>query len=176
MLGMDELKWSNLGSVDLVKGGADLGKAEHLFAKIEDAEIQKQIEKLEAKAQPQDVGEKESEYEIDPIKELIEFDDFLKLDIRIGTIQAAEKMPKSNKMLKLQIDLGQEERTILSGIAKSYTAEELIGKQVQVVVNLAPRKMMGVLSEGMVLMAESADGSLALVSPNQKVSEGSSVS
>ncbi|MEX2380349.1 MAG: methionine--tRNA ligase [Vicingaceae bacterium] len=176
MLGLNEVKWSDLGGVDLVNGGSDLGKAEHLFAKIEADEIQKQVEKLEAKAQPQDVEEKETEKEIAPVKDLIEFDDFVKLDIRIGTIKSAEKMPKSNKMLKLQIDLGNEERTILSGIAKNYSTEELIDQQVQVVVNLAPRKMMGVLSEGMVLMAESADGSLALLSPNQKVSEGSTVS
>lgn len=175
MLGLEHVSWSDLASVDLVKGGSEIATAEHLFSKIEDAEIQKQIEKLQEKAEPQ----KETmvdKSKIEPLKKTIEFDDFLKLDIRIGTIKAAEKMPKSNKMLKLQIDLGNEERTILSGIAKNYSPEDLVGEQVQVVVNLAPRKMMGVLSEGMVLMAESSDGTLALLSPNKKVSEGSKVS
>lgn len=177
MLGITDTSWSRLGEINIVKDGSLLNKAEHLFTKIENEEIQKQIEKLKEKSKETENMERinEEEIKVAPIKETINFDDFMKLDIRIGTIVEVEAMPKSNKMLKLTIDLGDHKRTILSGIAKHYQGEDLIGVQVQVVANLAPRKMMGVLSEGMVLMAEDQSGALRLISPNEKTSAGAQV-
>lgn len=110
------------------------------------------------------------------MKDPIEFDDFLKLDLRVGTIIKAEKIEKSNKLLRLKIDLGAETRNVLSGIAKHYQPEELIDRQVQLVINLKPRKIMGELSEGMVLMGEDEDGKLSLIGPDKAVSNGSAVS
>ena len=110
-----------------------------------------------------------------PQKDEIVYDDFAKLDIRIGTVLEAEEVPKSKKLLKLRIDTGIDQRTILSGIAQHFSAESLIGRQVTVLVNLAPRKMMGIESEGMVLMAEDADGALKLIQPEDKVKNGSEV-
>jgi methionyl-tRNA synthetase len=111
-----------------------------------------------------------------PLKSEIAFDDFGKLDIRIGTVIAAEIMPKSDKLLKLTVDSGLDKRTILSGIAKHYKAEDMIGKQVTFIANLAPRKMMGLESQGMILMAEDKDGKLRLLQPNEPVAPGSTVS
>jgi methionyl-tRNA synthetase len=113
---------------------------------------------------------------IKPLKPEIIIDDFVKMDIRVGTVLTAEKMEKSDKLLKLTIDTGVDQRTVLSGIAKHYTPEEMVGKQVTIIANLAPRKMMGIESQGMVLMAEDADGKLRLVQPNEVVKPGSSVS
>ena len=109
------------------------------------------------------------------MKPTIEFEDFLKLDLRLATIVKAEKLEKSNKLLRIEIDLGAEKRTVLSGIAKQYKPDELIGKQVQVVINLKPRKIMGELSEGMILMAEDEEGKLSLIGPDKKIAEGSSI-
>src|SRR5690554_1111873 len=178
MLGLETQSWSHLGETNLIKGGSKIGSAKHLFTIIEDNDIQKQIDKLKEKATIQQKNSEEKETNkvaVDAIKDIIEFEDFLKIDIRIGTIIEAEEMPKSNKMLKLKIDLGDHQRTILSGIAKHYKTTELVGVQVQVVANLAPRKMMGVLSEGMVLMAEDQSGALRLLSPNELTSAGAKV-
>jgi methionyl-tRNA synthetase len=114
--------------------------------------------------------------EVAPLKPEITFDDFSKLDIRIGKVLAAEKMEKSNKLLKLIIDTGIDKRTVLSGIAQHYTPEEIIGKQVTLIANLAPRKMMGIESQGMVLMTEDSEGKLKLLQPSEIVSPGSIVS
>ncbi|HTE30078.1 MAG TPA: methionine--tRNA ligase subunit beta, partial [Chryseolinea sp.] len=111
-----------------------------------------------------------------PLKNEITFEDFAKLDIRVAKVLEAEKMPKSNKLLKLKVDTGIDTRTILSGIAQHYSPEEMVGKQVTIIANLAPRKMMGIDSQGMILMAEDADGKLKLVQPNEIVSPGSTVS
>jgi len=170
-LTITNLDWDQLGRVDLVTSKSKIGKAEHLFQKIEDSAIQAQIEKLK-----QSATNMETKTEVTPFKEIIDFEDFLKLDLRIGKVVAAEKIKKSNKLLKLSVDLGSEVRTILSGIAKHYSAEEMLGKQVQVVANLAPRQLMGIDSEGMVLMVEGADGNLSLVNPEKEVSNGSTVS
>lgn len=110
------------------------------------------------------------------MKAEIEFEDFLKLDLRLGTILKAEKLEKSNKLLRIKVALGTEERTVLSGIAKHYEPEKLIGRQVQLVINLKPRKIMGELSEGMILMAEDEDGKLSLIGPDKPVADGSTVS
>ena len=111
-----------------------------------------------------------------PIKPEVVFDDFAKLDIRIGKVVAAEKMEKSNKLLKLTIECGVDQRTILSGIAQHYSADEMVGKQVSFIANLAPRKMMGIESQGMILSAEDADGKLVLIRPERDVAPGSGVS
>ena len=117
-----------------------------------------------------------SEQAIKPLKPEITIDDFSKLDIRVGKVLAAERMEKSNKLLKLTIDTGVDQRTVLSGIAQHYTPEEMVGKQVTLIANLAPRKMMGLESQGMVLMAEDSNGKLRLLQPNEVVTPGSVVS
>ena len=119
---------------------------------------------------------KNQEIEVTPLKETIVFDDFMKLDLRVGTILEAKKVEKSNKLLQFLVDTGVDKRTILSGIAKHYSPEEMVGKQVTIIVNLAPRKMMGTESQGMILMAEDADGNLRLIEPNEAVNPGSIIS
>jgi methionyl-tRNA synthetase len=120
--------------------------------------------------------EVKSDTTLKPLKPEITIDDFSKLDIRVGKVLAAEKMEKSNKLLKLTIDTGVDQRTVLSGIAQHYSPEEMVGKQVTLIANLAPRKMMGIESQGMVLMAEDANGKLRLLQPNEVVNAGSVVS
>ncbi|MEQ8907923.1 MAG: methionine--tRNA ligase [Vicingaceae bacterium] len=171
MLKLEKWSWDSLGSTELLKAGNQIGKAEHLFQKIEDEQIQVQKEKLKQQSETKNTAVK-----ITPIKDTINFEDFLKLDIRVGKVTHAEKVKKSNKLLKLEIDLGSESRTILSGIAKHYSAEEMVGKQVQIIANLAPRKMMGIESEGMVLMAEDSDGKLSLVGPDKDFQAGGTIS
>lgn len=145
-----------------------LHKTELLFSKIEDSQIEKQLEKLEKNKKENEM--KESEYT--PQKEEINFDDFSRLDLRTGTIIKAEKMPKAKKLLVLQVDIGYEKRTIVSGIAEHYKAEDIIGKQVSVVVNLKPIKLRGTLSEGMILMAEDSNGKLIFVNTDSQTSNG----
>ena len=171
MLNLKNIDWNLLGSPSILNSGNKVEKAEHLFQKIENEEIQKQIMKLESTIE---IGTKAIEFE--PFKENISFDDFLKLDLRIGTILEAEPVKKSNKLLQFKVDLGSETRTILSGIAKHYSAEEMIGKQVQIVANLAPRKIMGIESQGMILMAEDSDEKLSLINPDKKINSGSTIS
>ena len=117
-----------------------------------------------------------SESAVKPLKAQVTIDDFSKLDIRVGKVLAAEKMEKSDKLLKLTVDTGVDQRTVLSGIAKHYSPEEMVGKQVTLIANLAPRKMMGIESQGMILMAEDANGKLRLLQPNEVVNPGSTVS
>lgn len=174
------LDWKNAGSLKLLSVGYSLRAPELLFRKIEDAEVQYQVDKLkkglEASAisnQQQAIGETNSNLE-EPKSEIV-YDDFAKLDLRIGTITAAEKVQKADKLLKLQVDLGFETRTIVSGIAQHFTPESLVNKQVIVVVNLAPRKMRGIESQGMILTAEQPDGKLILVNPDAATVNGSTV-
>ena len=148
----------------LIPAKHDIGKAELLFSKIEDETIQKQLDKLEASRKANEIANKK----VEPQKEEIAFEDFTKLDIRIGTILEAEKMPKTKKLLKLKVDTGIDVRTIVSGIAESFTPEEVVGKQVTVLVNLAPRVLRGVESQGMILMTTSSDGQLVFVNPDNK--------
>ena len=160
--------WNDL---TFIPAGHQIGKPELLFAKIEDAEIQKQIDKLTATKIENKVEE------VDPQKETIEFDDFTKLDIRVGTILEAIKIPKTKKLLQLKVDIGIDIRTIVSGIAESFDPEEIIGQKVTVLVNLAPRKLRGVESQGMILMANTADGKLTFVEPdNNAVGNGEKIS
>jgi methionyl-tRNA synthetase len=147
---------------NLTKPGHQIGPAEILFAQIEDAEIQKQIDKLEATKTANNVENAKAE----PQKEIITFEDFAKVDLRIGTIIEAEKMPKANKLLVLKVDTGMDIRTIVSGIAEHFSPEEIIGKRVTVLVNLAPRSLRGVESEGMLLLTNTAEGKLVFVNPD----------
>ena len=174
ILQADKESWSAAGNSELLPSGHQLGKAELLFEKIEDETILKQIQKLE---ETKKLNEQELEQgDVVPVKEEIVFDDFMKIDIRIGTILEAEKVAKSKKLLKLKIDTGIDKRTVLSGIAQHYDPEQIIGQQVSILVNLAPRKMMGMESQGMILMAEDQNGDLKFMLPSGQVSNGSTVS
>ncbi len=156
--------WDDISSKDtLLPTGHQITKAELLFSKIEDKEIQAQLDKLETSKKANEAANKETE----PQKETIAFEDFTKLDIRVGTILEAEKMPKTKKLLVLKVDTGIDMRTIVSGIAESFTPEEVIGKQVTVLVNLAPRALRGVESQGMILMTETPEGKLVFVNPDK---------
>lgn len=154
---------------NVTKAGHQIGEAEILFAQIEDADIQKQLDKLEASKQANKIANMKAA----PQKETITFEDFAKVDLRIGTIIEAEKMPKANKLLVLKVDTGIDVRTIVSGIAEHFTPEEVVGKQVTVLVNLAPRALRGVESEGMLLLTNTPEGKLVFVNPDTEgVSNG----
>lgn len=170
-LGMSDYSWTHIGDFEIIPAGRTLKNPGLLFDKIEDDVIQVQIEKLNKTKNLMGLAAKT----VPLVKETIEFDDFAKMDIRIGEIIAAEKMEKSKKLLKLTVNDGIKERTILSGIAEHFKPEEVIGKQVSFLANLAPRKMMGLESEGMILMAEDADGSLSFVQPDKKIWNGATV-
>ncbi len=170
-----ENSWNGIKTEEvLLPSSHQIGKAELLFSKIEDATIQAQLDKLEASKKANDIANAV----VEPQKDPITFEDFTKLDIRVGTILEAEKMPKTKKLLVLKVDTGIDVRTIVSGIAESFTAEEVVGKKVTVLVNLAPRKLRGVESEGMILMTETPDGKLVFVNPDDQksVSNGLQIS
>lgn len=179
------LDWENAGRIDLLKENYPLRAPELLFRKIEDTEIAAQVEKLHANlkqsaAANAGAGATEEKKEEGPAfpnpqKPEITIDDFTKLDLRVGTILSAEKVEKADKLLKLEIDLGYEKRTVLSGIAMHFKPEEIVGKQVTVVANLAPRKMRGIESKGMILMAQNADGRLIFASPLDIADNGAEV-
>ena len=165
--------WDELGSTALLEAGHVIGTPELLFEKIEDSVIEAQLEKLAATKQANLAAEMGKE--VTPQKEVVSFDDFGKMDIRVVTIKEAEKIAKTKKLLKLTIDTGIDTRTIVSGIAEYYTPEELVGRQVLVLVNLEPRELKGVLSQGMTLMGQDATGKLVLLSPTDKVGSGTIV-
>lgn len=172
MLDVNEaFSWDSLGSMDLLSVGHQIATAELLFEKIEDSTIEAQIEKLQATKAANELAERKAE----PIAQDIQFDDFLKLDIRVGTVLECSKVPKADKLLQFRIDDGLGGRTIVSGIAKHYQPEELVGKQVCFIANLPPRKLKGIESQGMILSAEDLNGSLRLISPSVEVSPGSKV-
>jgi methionyl-tRNA synthetase len=171
-LGLNETTWAETGGADLLPVGTLIGESSLLFEKIEDDAIEKQVQKLQESKRMNEL----ENVKVPTLKETIQYDDFAKMDIRIGTILEAEKLPKSDKLLKFLIDDGFEKRTILSGIAKHFSPEEMIGKQITFLANLAPRKMMGIESNGMILMAENRDGSLALLQPHKEVWNGGPVS
>lgn len=174
IFGMEQLDWAAAGNPDLLSAGQSLAQGALLFEKIEDETIAAQIQKLENTKKQNEMENKE--IELTPLKETIVFDDFMKLDLRVGTILEAKKVAKSNKLLEFLVDTGVDKRTILSGIAKHYSPEEMVGKQVTIIANLAPRPMMGTVSQGMILMAEDAEGNLRLIQPNEKVNPGSVIS
>ena len=163
MLNLDALSWADVESGgSLLKSSHQIGEAHLLFAKIEDSEVEFQLEKLAKSKLANEIANKEIEFQ----KETVSFEDFSKLDLRVGTIIEAKKMPKAKKLLVLQVDTGVDVRTIVSGVADSFTAEEVIGKRVTVLINLAPRVLRGVESQGMILMTETADGRLVFVNPD----------
>jgi len=164
-LNISDLSWDDIGSSVMPPDHIISGKA-HIFSKIEDKTIQDQIKKLKLNNENDNVM---------PQKNTIEFDDFTKVDIRVGTVIEAENVPKSDKLLKLKVDTGLDKRTILSGISKYYTPEKILNKKVMVLINLKPRKMMGFESQGMLLLADDGDGNLSLMQPDSNISDGSVV-
>ena len=172
MLQFDSVRWADFGKTELLPAGHALGKTELLFEQIDDATIEQQINKLQ---QTKATNDAQSQT-VKAVKETVEFDDFLKLDIRIGTVVECSKVPKADKLLQFRIDDGMGGRTIVSGIAAHYPEpEKLVGTQVCFVANFAARKLRGIDSEGMILSAEMPDGSLVLVQPNTKISDGSTI-
>ena len=176
------LDWENAGKPNLLSVGYSLREPQLLFKKIEDEEIKVQVEKLNknkimTEAEKEKAGSPAGEQAEQPAnKATIEYDDFAKLDLKVGTITAAEKVVKADKLLKLEVDMGFEKRTIVSGIALHFLPEAIIGKQVVVVANLAPRKMRGIESNGMILMAEDKAGKLHFVHPDNVIDNGSGIS
>ncbi|GFD78573.1 methionine--tRNA ligase [Tenacibaculum sp. KUL118] len=167
----DSLTWNEISEKEVLlpaEHKIQEGKAELLFSKIEDATIQAQLDKLEATKKANEAANKV----VEPQKDTIEFDDFTKMDMRVGTILEAEKVAKAKKLLKLKVDVGMDVRTIVSGIAESFKPEDIVGQQVTVLCNLAPRKIRGVESQGMILMTDTPDGKLAFVQPSEKVNNG----
>ena len=172
MLQFDSVRWADFGKTELLPAGHALGKTELLFEQIDDAAIEQQINKLQ---QTKAANAAQSQT-VKAVKETVEFDDFLKLDIRVGTVVECSKVPKADKLLQFRIDDGMGGRTIVSGIAAHYPEpEKLVGTQVCFVANFAARKLRGIDSEGMILSAEMPDGSLVLVQPNTKISDGSTI-
>jgi len=183
MLNVNPLGWDRLGSADLLEAGHELGKRELLFEVIEDEVIEKQVQKLldtkkanEAAEAQCTINNAQCTMQTPPISETIAYDDFAKLDIRAGTVLECIKVPKADKLLQFKIDDGLGGRTIISGIANFYKPEEFVGKQVCFIANLAPRKLKGVTSEGMILSAENPDGTLAVIMPEKTVVPGSKIS
>ena len=173
MLNVGKFAWERLGAMDLVEAGHRIGKPELLFEKIEDDVIQRQLDKLAATKAANMAAE--AAQHVEAQKDTIQFDDFQKMDIRVSTILAAEKVAKTRKLLKLTVDTGIDQRVIVSGIAEHFTPEELVGKQVLVLVNLAPRDLKGITSSGMILMAEDASGKLRLLQPSEATNNGAIV-
>ena len=195
-LHLGEFFWNEAGNIDMILAGQKIENLGILFDKIEDEAIATQVQKLFNTLETNKLAETSTENKTEktfakstekfdknellegilPSKSEIVFDDFMKMDLRVATILHAEKMPKSDKLLKIRLNTGLDERVVLSGIGKDFTPEEIIGKQVCVLINLAPRKMMGEISQGMILMAKDADGSLAFVAPSKMVESGSDIS
>jgi methionyl-tRNA synthetase len=171
MLNIEPLGWHRLGRTDLLQAGHPLGTAELLFEKIDDEAIEKQVRKLLDTKK----NNENAVHRAHPVRETVAFDDFAKLDIRVGTVLECTKVPKADKLLQLKIDDGLGGRTIVSGIAKYYAPEALVGKQVCFIANLAPRPLKGIVSEGMILSAEDAEGKLVVVTTGEEVSPGSEV-
>ena len=164
-LNISDISWKDIGSSILKPRNIISGKA-HIFSKIEDQLIEDQIKKLNLNNQNNNIM---------PQKNTIEFDDFAKVDIRVGTVIEAENVAKSDKLLKLKVDTGLDKRIILSGISKYYSPEDILNKKVMVLINLSPRKMMGIESQGMLLLAEDSDGKLSLMQPDSDITDGSVV-
>ena len=173
MLSVEGFDWERMGATDLIEAGHHIGTPELLFEKIEDDVIQRQLDKLAATKAANAAAE--AVQHVEAQKDEITFDDFQKMDIRVSTILSAEKVAKTKKLLKLKVDTGIDQREIVSGIAEHFTPEELVGRQVLVLVNLAPRELKGILSRGMILMAEDASGKLRLLGPDDRTSNGAIV-
>lgn len=172
MLNQDKAFWYEAGNSEILEEGKQINPAQLLFEQIDDKQIEAQLEKLQQTKKANELATAT----VEPQKANIEYDDFAKMDIRVGTILAAEKVAKTKKLLKLTIDTGIDKRTIVSGIAEYYSPEEIIGKQVSVLVNLAPKALKGIESQGMILMAENLDGSLSFISPEKPIKNGGTIS
>ena len=170
-LGIKNIDWELVGKSDLISEGHQINKAKLLFDKIEDKEIEKQVQKLLDSKKAIETKEPKME----PARVNITYDDFVKMDIRVGTILEAERVPKTDKLLKLKIDTGIDQRTVISGIAIDHKPEDIIGKQVSILVNLEPRKIRGIESQGMILMAEDTNGKLNFVVPDEETTNGSGI-
>jgi len=170
-LGIADLSWDAAGRTDLLSPGHTVSSGELMFSKVEDAEIERQVQKL---LDTRKANENAIAAAL-PQKEDVTFEEFTKMDIRTATIIEAEKVPKTTKLIKLKVDTGIDVRTIVSGIAEHFSAEELPGKSISVIVNLAPRSIKGIESKGMVLLAEDETGKLVFVTPEQKIKNGSTV-
>jgi methionyl-tRNA synthetase len=173
LINKNDLQWNDLGSIDLLSAGHVINQPELLFEKIEDEAIERQIQKLDDSKKAN--ASRDAVCHVSPIKPDIAFEDFEKLDIRVGKVLECTKVPKADKLLQFKIDDGLGGRTILSGIAKQYPPEELIGKNVCFIANLAPRTIKGIASQGMILSAENVDGTLAVIIPEKEVMPGSEV-
>lgn len=171
-LNIEKYSWDLIGKPDLFAAGHQINKASLLFEKIEDSVVEAQVEKLLATKKSNEMANSKAE----PQKENIGFEDFTKMDIRLGSILEAEKVPKTKKLLKLLIDTGIDKRTVVSGIAEFYQPEDIIGKQVTMLVNLAPRNIKGIESQGMILMAQNADGELSFIEPEKAFRNGAVIS
>ena len=175
MLG-SPLDWALLGQSDILKEGHQLGQAELLFSKIEDAEIQVQLDKLDAiRKEREEAAKAEAAKQVAPQKELCTFEQFEAMDIRTATVLEAERVPKTDKLLKLTIDTGIDKRTIVSGIAEYYTPEQMVGKQICILANLAPRTIRGIESKGMILMARQGDGKMRFITPEKALANGAQI-
>jgi methionyl-tRNA synthetase len=172
MLNISRFTWNDAGSIHLIPPAHKLGMAELLFEKIEDEVIEAQVKKLEATK----IANEKENVVINPAKPEVTFDDFSKMDLRIATILEAEKVPKTKKLLKLKLDTGIDQRTVVSGIAEHYAPEEIIGRRVCILANLAPRDIKGIQSQGMILMAEGTDGKLSFVVPSDQINNGACIS
>ena len=173
MLNLDSsLSWDDVSRTStLIANEHHINKAALLFSKIEDDAIEAQLAKLEATK----IKNEQANKIVAPQKDTIDFEDFTKMDLRIGTILEAEKVAKAKKLLQLKVDVGIDVRTIVSGIAETFNPEDIIGQQVTVLCNLAPRKIRGVESQGMILMTDTEDGKLAFVEPERPIKNGSEV-
>ena len=172
LFGLEAPDWTQAGNGQLLKESSSIGQMGLLFEKIEDEVVEKQLNKLQESKKMNEAANAPAV----PMKEIITYDDFAKLDMRVVTVLEAEKMPKSKKLIKLKVDTGLGHRTVLSGVAEHFEPEFLVGKQVTMLINLAPRKMMGIDSEGMILMAEDKDGKLKLLTPHEGTASGSTIS
>ena len=170
------LAWDQLGATEILPAGHRIGEAQLLFAKIEDDAIQVQLDRLEAiRAEKEAAAKAEAAKQVAPQKEECTFEEFEKMDIRTATVLAAERVPKTDKLLKLSIDTGIDQRTIVSGIAEYYTPEQMVGRQICILANLKPRVIRGIESRGMILMAKQGDGTMRFVTPQEAVTNGAVV-
>ena len=175
MLG-SPLDWNLLGQSDILKEGHQIGEAELLFSKVEDAEIQKQLDRLDAiRKEREEAAKAEAAKQVAPQKPECSFEQFESMDIRTATVLEAERVPKTDKLLKLTIDTGIDKRTIVSGIAEYYTPEQMLGKQSCILANLAPRKIKGIESKGMILMARQGDGKMRFITPQEALANGAQI-
>ena len=179
ILNVTPFDWDDLGKAELLPVGHQLNPAELLFSKIEDPEIEKQIKRLEeikaARLAAEAAEAAANAPKVEPAKAACSFDDFGKMDIRTATVLAAERVPKTDKLLKLTIDTGLDKRTIVSGIAEYYSPEEMVGKQICILANLQPRMIRGIESQGMILMAKQIDGKMRIVTPEERLSNGATI-